>query len=108
LNGSEMSASLVWQVVGAPVTPPFEFGELFRQLDDIGSKALPLVALAGAATGVVLSLEGRSARATSAVGDALVAKLPCGDGVFTTYTFERAKAVHRFDRVISHSSSVVA
>src|SRR5208337_2347558 len=35
------------------------FGELFRQLDEIGSKSLPLVALAGAATGVVLSLEAR-------------------------------------------------
>jgi phospholipid/cholesterol/gamma-HCH transport system permease protein len=48
-----------WRVVRAAVTPPFEFGELFRQLDEVGSKSLPLVALAGAATGVVLSLEGR-------------------------------------------------
>jgi phospholipid/cholesterol/gamma-HCH transport system permease protein len=48
-----------WRVVRAAVTPPFEFGELFRQLDEIGSKSLPLVALAGAATGVVLSLEAR-------------------------------------------------
>ena len=48
-----------WQVVRAAVTPPFEFGELFRQLDEIGSKSLPLVALAGAATGAVLSLEAR-------------------------------------------------
>ncbi|MGB9234860.1 MAG: ABC transporter permease [Terriglobales bacterium] len=48
-----------WQVVRAAVTPPFEFRELFRQLDEIGSMSLPLVALAGAATGVVLSLEAR-------------------------------------------------
>jgi phospholipid/cholesterol/gamma-HCH transport system permease protein len=48
-----------WHVVRAAVTPPFEFRELFRQLDEIGSKSLPLVALAGAATGVVLSLEAR-------------------------------------------------
>jgi phospholipid/cholesterol/gamma-HCH transport system permease protein len=48
-----------WQVVRAAVRPPFEFRELFRQLDEIGSKSLPLVALAGAATGVVLSLEAR-------------------------------------------------
>jgi phospholipid/cholesterol/gamma-HCH transport system permease protein len=48
-----------WQVVRAAVTPPFEFRELFRQLDEIGSRSLPLVALAGAATGVVLSLEAR-------------------------------------------------
>ena len=46
-------------MVRAAVTPPFEFRELFRQLDEIGSKSLPLVALAGAATGVVLSLEAR-------------------------------------------------
>ena len=39
-----------WHVVRAAVTPPFEFRELFRQLDEIGSKSLPLVALAGAAT----------------------------------------------------------
>ena len=48
-----------WRVLRAGVTPPFEFGELFRQLDEIGSKSLPLVALAGAATGVVLSLQTR-------------------------------------------------
>jgi phospholipid/cholesterol/gamma-HCH transport system permease protein len=48
-----------WQVLRAAVTPPFEFRELVRQLDEIGSKSLPLVALAGAATGVVLSLEAR-------------------------------------------------
>ncbi|MGD0416278.1 MAG: ABC transporter permease [Terriglobales bacterium] len=48
-----------WQVVRAAVTPPFEFRELFLQLDEIGSMSLPLVALAGAAIGVVLSLEAR-------------------------------------------------
>ena len=48
-----------WQVVRAAVTPPFEFREFVRQLDEIGSKSLPLVALAGAAVGVVLSLEAR-------------------------------------------------
>ena len=48
-----------WRVVRAAVTPPFEFRELFRQLDEIGSMSLPVVALAGAATGVVLSLEAR-------------------------------------------------
>lgn len=43
----------------AVVTPPWEFRELIRQCDEIGSKSLPLVALAGAATGVVLSLQTR-------------------------------------------------
>ena len=48
-----------WQVARAAVTPPFEFRELFRQLDEIGSMSLPLVAAAGAAIGAVLSLEAR-------------------------------------------------
>jgi phospholipid/cholesterol/gamma-HCH transport system permease protein len=37
--------------------PPFEGRELLSQMDEIGSRSLPLVALAGAATGVVLSLQ---------------------------------------------------
>ena len=41
------------------VAPPYEFRELFRQCDEIGSKSLPLIALAGAATGVVMSLQTR-------------------------------------------------
>jgi phospholipid/cholesterol/gamma-HCH transport system permease protein len=52
-------AIFFWQVVRAAVTPPFEFRELFRQLDEIGSMSLPLVAAAGAAIGAVLSLEAR-------------------------------------------------
>jgi phospholipid/cholesterol/gamma-HCH transport system permease protein len=51
--------TFLWRVVRAAVTPPFEFSELFRQLDEVGSKSLPLVALAGAATGIVLSMEAR-------------------------------------------------
>jgi phospholipid/cholesterol/gamma-HCH transport system permease protein len=49
-----------WQVARAAVTSPYEWRELIRQLDDIGSKSLPLVALAGSAIGVVLSLEASS------------------------------------------------
>ncbi|HXN46631.1 MAG TPA: ABC transporter permease [Bryobacteraceae bacterium] len=52
-------AVFCWRVARAAVTPPFEFRELFRQLDEVGSKSLPLVALAGGAIGVVLSLETR-------------------------------------------------
>jgi phospholipid/cholesterol/gamma-HCH transport system permease protein len=48
-----------WQVLRAAVTPPFEFRELFRQIDEIGSKSFPLVAMAGAAIGAILSLETR-------------------------------------------------
>jgi len=40
-------------------TPPYEFREFVRQFDELGSKSLPLVALAGAATGIVLTLSTR-------------------------------------------------
>ena len=33
----------------------------------------------------------------------LAAELPCGDRVFTHQALERAKAVHHFDGVMSHS-----
>lgn len=49
-----------WQLALAIVTPPYELGELAHQCDEVGSKSLPLVALAGAATGVVMSLQTRS------------------------------------------------
>lgn len=48
-----------WRVLCAALTPPYEGRELLRQLDEVGSKSLPLVALAGAAIGVVLSMEAR-------------------------------------------------
>jgi len=47
------------RVARAVITVPFEGGELIRQMDAIGARSLPLVALAGAATGVVLSLQTR-------------------------------------------------
>ena len=43
----------------AAVTPPYEGGELLRQMDEVGSKSVLLVALAGAATGVVMYLQTR-------------------------------------------------
>jgi phospholipid/cholesterol/gamma-HCH transport system permease protein len=46
-----------FQLGRAIFLPPYEGKEFAHQLDDLGSKSLPLVALAGAATGVVLSLE---------------------------------------------------
>src|SRR6202158_1569205 len=52
-----------WQVVRAAVSRPFEGRELIRQLDEIGSRSLPLVALAGAALGFVLRLGSRSSLA---------------------------------------------
>src|SRR5499427_8014581 len=41
------------------IGPPYELRESVRQMDEVGSKSLPLVALAGAAIGVVLSLHTR-------------------------------------------------
>jgi phospholipid/cholesterol/gamma-HCH transport system permease protein len=47
------------RVVRSAVGPPYEGREFVRQLDAVGSLSLPLVAIAGAAIGVVLSLEAR-------------------------------------------------
>ena len=47
------------RVAKAIFTLPFEGQEFLRQLDATGSKSLPMAALAGAATGVVLSLQTR-------------------------------------------------
>jgi phospholipid/cholesterol/gamma-HCH transport system permease protein len=52
-------AMFCWQVVREGVRPPYEWRELVRQLDTVGSKSLPIVALGAAATGVVMSLETR-------------------------------------------------
>jgi len=46
---------LIW----AALAPPYEIQEFVHQFDELGSKSLPLVALAGAATGVVLTLSTR-------------------------------------------------
>src|SRR5580658_9626365 len=51
------------RVARAAFTRPFEFRELIRQMDSIGAKSLPLVALAGAAIGVVLTLQTRASLA---------------------------------------------
>ncbi len=51
--------SFLWGVFRAALHPPFEGREFIRQLDEIGARSLPLVALAGSAIGVVLSLEAR-------------------------------------------------
>jgi phospholipid/cholesterol/gamma-HCH transport system permease protein len=48
------------RVVKAMFSLPFEWSEFVHQLDAAGSKSLPLAALAGSATGVVLSLQSRA------------------------------------------------
>jgi phospholipid/cholesterol/gamma-HCH transport system permease protein len=52
--------SFSWKVIRSTITRPFELREIIRQFDEIGSKSLPLVALAGAAVGTVLAIESRS------------------------------------------------
>jgi len=47
------------RLIKTAVMPPYEGRELVRQMDEVGAKSLPLVALAGAAIGVVLSLHTR-------------------------------------------------
>src|SRR5438128_3023140 len=47
------------QWVRAAFTPPYELREFVHQFDELGSKSLPLVALAGAATGIVVTLSTR-------------------------------------------------
>lgn len=47
------------RLIRGALAPPFEGRELIRQMDAIGSKSFPLVAIAGAATGVVLSMQTR-------------------------------------------------
>jgi phospholipid/cholesterol/gamma-HCH transport system permease protein len=47
------------RLVRAIFSRPFEGRELLRQMDVIGAQSLPLVMLAGAATGVVMSLQTR-------------------------------------------------
>ena len=47
------------QLIRSAITPPYEFAELIRQCDEVGSKSALLVSAAGAAMGVVLSLETR-------------------------------------------------
>jgi phospholipid/cholesterol/gamma-HCH transport system permease protein len=41
------------RLIRSAVAPPYEIREFFHQFDELGSKSLPLVALAGAATGIV-------------------------------------------------------
>src|ERR1700735_618042 len=49
----------IWQILRSTFRRPFEGLELLRQLDEVGSKSLPMVAMAGAAIGAVLALESR-------------------------------------------------
>src|SRR5260370_33352275 len=54
-NLSIFCARWIW----AAFAPPYELREFVRQFDELGSKSLPLVAIAGAATSIVLTLSPR-------------------------------------------------
>jgi len=49
----------LWTTLKALLAPPYHWDEFARQLDEIGSKSIPLVVLAGSAIGTVLALETR-------------------------------------------------
>lgn len=72
IAGAALTGILAWfgdlaafcvRTVRVMFTRPFEGAEFLRQFDSIGSKSFPLVALAGAATGVVLSMQTRDSLA---------------------------------------------
>jgi phospholipid/cholesterol/gamma-HCH transport system permease protein len=48
------------QALREALRPPFEMKELLRQLYDIGSRSVPLIAAAGFAVGIVMSMHSRS------------------------------------------------
>ena len=50
----------VGRTAKSAVTPPYEWRELLKQMDDIGTKSLPLVGAAGLAIGAVLVMQTRS------------------------------------------------
>ncbi len=52
-------ANFCGRLLKSALSPPFEWRELLHQCDSVGSLSLPLAALAGAATGAVLSMETR-------------------------------------------------
>src|SRR5258708_6292729 len=52
-----------WRLSRALFQRPFEGSEILRQMDAIGARSLPVVALAGAATGVVMAMQTRDSLA---------------------------------------------
>ncbi len=51
--------AFVAKLVTSTFTRPFHFRELLQQMHEVGTRSLPLVLLAGASTGIVLSLQTR-------------------------------------------------
>jgi phospholipid/cholesterol/gamma-HCH transport system permease protein len=53
-------ALFIGRTIRRGLFPPYEWREFVRQLDDIGTRSLPLVGAAGAAIGVVLAMQTRT------------------------------------------------
>jgi phospholipid/cholesterol/gamma-HCH transport system permease protein len=66
-------ALLTARTARAAIRPPYEVRELLRHMDEVGSKSAPLVAVAGAAIGVVLTLETRNSLVSFGAESALPA-----------------------------------
>jgi phospholipid/cholesterol/gamma-HCH transport system permease protein len=60
-----------WRLVRTTFVPPHEVRELLRQLEAVGPRSFLLVALAGAATGAVLSLQTRDSLTRLGAGSLL-------------------------------------
>lgn len=53
-------AAFIGRTVSRAVKPPYEVQQVLAQLDDIGTKSLPLVGAAGVAIGTVLAMQSRA------------------------------------------------
>ncbi|MDP1571970.1 MAG: ABC transporter permease [Vicinamibacterales bacterium] len=63
LEGIGDGARFAWRVVREAVRPPYELGETGRQIFELGVRSVPLIALAGFAVGVVMSMHTRASLA---------------------------------------------
>ncbi|MCI0412908.1 ABC transporter permease [bacterium] len=61
------------RIIRAPFSPGYQMKELIKQMDEVGSKSLPIVALAGSAVGVVLSMHLRDSLIRFGAGSMLPA-----------------------------------
>ncbi len=55
-------------VIGSVFRQPVEFGQIWSQIAEVGSRSLPLVAASGLALGVVMTLHTRSTLVTFGAG----------------------------------------
>ena len=63
LEGVGDGARFAWRALAAAVRPPYELGETGRQLFELGVRSVPLIAAAGFAVGIVLSMHTRASLA---------------------------------------------